>query len=199
MGTGSWNAWSQTNTTCAACPTPFPQAETQWVTAGAACPAGQSGSHTWQAEQRRTRTGSYSCPATTWSLPAPTFTPWTAWTDTEGRRDETNTCAPVGQACLIESNSGTLDASDAYYSISYSVAGSWGGCSASHRDNGVRGSGDCSAGANGVLAQSQWAAQAQLGDTYIESGSQSGWESGMREFWGWDEYRWEKQPVCSPP
>ncbi|WP_337055106.1 type 4 pilus major pilin [Pseudoxanthomonas sp. USHLN014] len=196
-GTGSWNAWTQTNTTCVACPAPFPQAETQWVTTAAACPAGQSGSHTWQAEQRRTRMGSYNCPATTWSLPSPTFTSWTAWADTGGRRDETNTCAPVGQACLTESNSGTLDASDAYYSISYSLAGSWGGCSASRRDNGVRGSGDCSAGANGVLTQSEWAAQAQLGDAYTESGSQSGWGSGMREFWGWDEHRWEKRASCT--
>lgn len=93
-GTGSWNAWTQTNTTCTACPAPFPQAETQWVTTLAACPAGQSGSHTWQAEQRRTRTGTYSCPATTWSLPSPTFTTWTKWAETGVRRNEASTCTP---------------------------------------------------------------------------------------------------------
>lgn len=93
-GTGSWNAWTQTNTTCAACPAPFPQAETQWVTTLAACPAGQNGSHTWQAEQRRTRMGSYNCPATTWSLPSPTFTTWTNWAETGVRRNEAITCTP---------------------------------------------------------------------------------------------------------
>ena len=94
-GTGSWNAWTQTNTTCTACPAPFPQAETQWVTTAAACPAGQSGSHTWQTEQRRTRTGSYNCPATTWSLPSPTFTTWTNWAETGVRRNEAITCTPT--------------------------------------------------------------------------------------------------------
>lgn len=86
-------AWTDTSNTCTACPAPFPQSEQQWVNAWSDCPVGQTGSITWQAEQSRTRTGSYNCPAGSTALPAPTFTGWSGWSNTGATRNLVNTCA----------------------------------------------------------------------------------------------------------
>src|SRR5690606_37417426 len=61
--------WGTTSNTCTSCPTLSPQTQTQWVASSAACPSGQTGSHTWEREQSRSRTRSYNCPAGTTSLP----------------------------------------------------------------------------------------------------------------------------------
>ena len=102
---GSWSAWSATGATrnvagaCVTCPAPVPQTETQWVNASAACPSGQVGSHTWEAQQSRARNGSYNCPAGTSTLPAATWSAWSAWANTGARRNEVNTCAPSAPNC----------------------------------------------------------------------------------------------------
>lgn len=85
-------AWTDTTNTCAACPAPFPQSEQQWVNAQGDCPTGQEGSITWQAEQMRSRTGSYSCPAGSTVLPSPTFTAWSSWSNTGNTRNLVSTC-----------------------------------------------------------------------------------------------------------
>lgn len=97
----SWNTQS-INGSCTACPASSQDQETQVVPASAACPAGQTGSHTWNSHQVRTRTRSYSCPAGTASLPAPTIAAWSGWAETT-RSSESNTCTaactgPTGKA-----------------------------------------------------------------------------------------------------
>lgn len=102
---GGWSAWTDTGATraqvntCVNCPAPFPQTDTQWVDASATCPAGQAGTHTWEAEQTRTRTGSYNCPAGTSTLPPATFSGWSAWASTGATRNVVNTCAPSTPTC----------------------------------------------------------------------------------------------------
>lgn len=91
VSTGSWADTGTTRNTggsCAACP--GATTETQWDNRSQACPSGYTGSHTWQAEQRRTK--SYSCPAGTVSLPSPSYS---GWADTGAKRNESNTCAPA--------------------------------------------------------------------------------------------------------
>lgn len=85
---GAWSTWNiiTPNTSCQACPVNVP--ETQWVPRSQPCPSGYTGSHTWEAEQRRTR--SYTCPSGTLTLPSPSYT---VWMDTGARRAESNTCA----------------------------------------------------------------------------------------------------------
>lgn len=85
---GGWSTWNivAPNTSCQACP--GNTTEIQWVPRSQACPSGYAGSHSWEAEQRRTR--SYTCPSGTLALPTPSYT---AWADTGTRRAESNTCA----------------------------------------------------------------------------------------------------------
>lgn len=102
---GAWSAWSNTGTTrnqagsCAACPAPNTTQNFRWVNASQACPAGQTGSWTWQNQQVQSRTVSYSCPAGTTSLPAPTDTGWSAWSNTGAKQAESNTCTSAPQYC----------------------------------------------------------------------------------------------------
>lgn len=90
---GGWSTWNilVPNTSCQACP--GNTTETQWVPRSQACPSGYAGSHSWEAEQRRTR--SYTCPSGTLALPTPSYT---AWADTGTRRAESNTCAAICSA-----------------------------------------------------------------------------------------------------
>ncbi len=88
----TWGAWTNASSSCAACPSGTTESRTQWVASSQACPAGQSGSHTWEREQRSSRSVGYNCPAGTTSLPAPSYGGWGAWSDTGARRNETNTC-----------------------------------------------------------------------------------------------------------
>lgn len=100
---GAWSApsawtatggWTTTSSTCTACPGASSTTQAQWVGNSAACPSGYTGSDTWQEEQTRTQTTSYSCPAGTTSLPAPTYS-YSGWSWTGIRRNEVNTCAPA--------------------------------------------------------------------------------------------------------
>ena len=88
------SAWSERSRTgnCTACPAPVQDQETQTVAASAACPAGQTGSHTWSSSQVRTRTRSYNCPDRTLNLPAPTIGAWSGWSEV-ARSGEVNTCS----------------------------------------------------------------------------------------------------------
>lgn len=88
--------WANSGSSCVACPGPETESSTQWVSASQACPTGQAGAHTWEAEQVATRQRSYGCPAGTTAAPGPTYGGWTAWSFTGNRRSETNTCATQG-------------------------------------------------------------------------------------------------------
>lgn len=103
-GGWAWNGMSGVfvnNGTCANCPAPTNESRTQWVASSAACPAGQSGSHTWEREQVSTRTISYSCPAGSTSIPAPTTGAWGGWANTGATRSVVNTCVPAGCAGVL--------------------------------------------------------------------------------------------------
>jgi len=121
----TYSAWTDTGTTrdkaggntCTACPTSTTETELQWVTTtSGACSAGQWGGIAREKEQKRTRTVSYSCPAGTTSLPTPTYSAWSSWTDTGTTRDKTggNTCTACPTATTetqwIATTSGTCAA-----------------------------------------------------------------------------------------
>jgi hypothetical protein len=104
---GTWSAWSGwTNTgatrsdvnTCKNCGTTS-SSQVVWQARSQACPSGQTGSHTWEEQRNQSRTGTYSCPAGTTTLPAPTWGAWVngSWTGT--KRNEVNTCAIPTAAC----------------------------------------------------------------------------------------------------
>lgn len=90
----NWSGWSDTggkrnkSNTCTCVPDPT-QTQTRWVGDSEACPAGQSGSHTWEKKQKRTRVS--SC-----SSGKPVYGGWSDWTDTGATRDDDNTC---GTSC----------------------------------------------------------------------------------------------------
>lgn len=102
---GVWSAWSTWSATaswttasssCTKCPASSTQTQNDWEPRSAACPSGQSGSHTWEEVRTRSRSVSYSCPAGTTSIPAPTYGTYSAWSWTGTRRNEVNTCKPAG-------------------------------------------------------------------------------------------------------
>ena len=194
---GAWSESRRTGT-CTACPSPVQEQQTQAVGGSSACPAGYTGSHTWTSNQVRTRTQSYNCSSDrTTTLPAPTYSDWSGWVEVS-RSGESNTCAAVPtNVCyvLIDSYSGTSDASDAYWSVSYTVNGVGGSCYSSRRD--TSDPGYCN---NLVLSLEAWMNAAQDGEQYRTGGSQSGWESGRGEFWGWDELTYERRSgaACNP-
>jgi hypothetical protein len=67
--------------------------EYQWVGVNAGCPAGWGGAHTYQKQQRRTVTTTYSCPA-----PQGGYTgsnAYSGWGDTGATQADSNSCAPV--------------------------------------------------------------------------------------------------------
>ena len=84
----TWSNWEATGATraevntCAAACNPEP-AQTDWMNSSQACPSGQIGEITWQAEQRRVST----CAAAT-GTPS-----WGSWLPTGTKRNENNTCA----------------------------------------------------------------------------------------------------------
>lgn len=92
-----WDAWSVVtpNIGCTSCPPSFTDTTAQWVSQSAPCPVGQVGSNTWEEEQVSSRTTSYSCPAGTTGLPAPSVSPWSGWVSTGSTRNAVYTCAPA--------------------------------------------------------------------------------------------------------
>lgn len=100
---GSWTPWQDvTSGNCTACPPTTTETNTQWVNRTGACASGMTGSITYEAEQVQTRDVSYNCPAATPTLPAPTYTAWTAWSDTGATRNVVDTCVvPPASDCLI--------------------------------------------------------------------------------------------------
>jgi len=98
-----------------ACPGPETESSTQWVGASQACPTGQAGAHTWEAEQVATRQRSYGCPAGTTAAPGPTYGGWSAWSFTGTRRSETNTCATQG--LVVVSGFVNLSVANAYGTV----------------------------------------------------------------------------------
>ena len=86
------NPWQVTGTTrvvsaCGTCPSNTSVQETQWVARNGACPAGQTGTQTWDAEQARTVSTTYNCNSGGGqTTPVPTTTA-TAWGDTGATRN----------------------------------------------------------------------------------------------------------------
>ncbi len=64
-----------------------------------ACPSGQTGTHTWERQQVRSRDVFTHCPFGTTALPGPTYGGWSNWVDTRARRNEVNTCKPTAARC----------------------------------------------------------------------------------------------------
>ena len=96
----TWSAWQpyrdlEPSAGCQACPATTQETMTKWEPRSDACPSGESGSITYEAQQVQTRAVSYTCPANTTALPAPDYAAWTAWVDTGARRNTVNGCAPI--------------------------------------------------------------------------------------------------------
>lgn len=93
-GSPTWGSWQATGATrntvnnCTASCSPLAP-EIRWVSAGQSCPSGQTGSHTWEAEQRRTS-----------SCPSPSSSPqWSDWSNTGATRNVVNTCTVPPPVC----------------------------------------------------------------------------------------------------
>lgn len=93
--TAPFGSWSTTSNTCTSCPAPATTTESQWRARSAPCPSGTTGTWTWEERQQRSRTTSYSCPAGTRTLP-PASVSTGSWSWTGSKRNEENTCKPVG-------------------------------------------------------------------------------------------------------
>lgn len=98
---GAWSApgaplgaWTTTSSACTACPAPTSQSANEWAPRSAPCPAGWTGSHTWEEVRTHARPVSYSCPAGTATLPPATYGAYGAWSWTGTTRNVVNTCAP---------------------------------------------------------------------------------------------------------
>jgi len=87
--TSAWSGWSYTGATrnvvntCAPASCTGSSSEDQWVNATGTCPAGETGTNTWEYEQTRSRT----CTSGTWGG-------WSGWSNTGATRNATYTCAP---------------------------------------------------------------------------------------------------------
>lgn len=184
------SGWQNVSTSCANCPAATNEQNIRWINVNESCPVGQSGGISYEKQQTQNRNVSYNCPSGTASLPSPTYGAWSGWNDTGITQNQTSTCAGGKCAVSVDYQSGTLDVSDAYYSISYTANGVSGGCSASWRNDGKNGAGSCNVG-NGVLDRIEWQEKAVAGDRYSISGSQTGWEGSRGEFWGWELEIWE--------
>lgn len=101
---GAWSAWNTISTSgsCSMCPATSTEPSKRWISRDLGCAVGEVGSHTIQIEQVATRTVAYSCPAGTATLPAPSYSAWSSWTDTGLTGADTNTCAPA--TCTGSSN-----------------------------------------------------------------------------------------------
>ncbi|MEX3556966.1 MAG: hypothetical protein VB135_00575 [Burkholderia sp.] len=79
---------------CRDCTPNSTERETQWVGASSySCPAGQFGIETWQAENARTRTVSYSCPGKTSAPLGPNYGGWSGWSATGASRNNSRSCS----------------------------------------------------------------------------------------------------------
>lgn len=99
-------AWVQAQTVmavtardCEACPGTAQEERDQWLPTSQACPSGQTGTHTWERQQVRSRDVFTHCPFGTTTLPGPTYGGWSNWVDTGTRRNEVNTCKPTAARC----------------------------------------------------------------------------------------------------
>ncbi|WP_434988796.1 type 4 pilus major pilin [Xanthomonas melonis] len=99
-------AWAQAQTVvavtardCQACPGTNEEQRDQWLPTSQACPSGQTGTHTWERQQVRSRDVFTHCPFGTNVLPGPTYGGWSAWAETGARRNEVNTCKPTAARC----------------------------------------------------------------------------------------------------
>jgi prepilin-type N-terminal cleavage/methylation domain-containing protein len=102
LGTFNVGAKTVTGGSCTACPASTTSSTTQWVpTTNGTCPVGQTGTVTREKEQAQTSTTSYSCPAGTAALPAPT-TFFGTWIDTGVVRDVSNTCVAAVVTCSFQ-------------------------------------------------------------------------------------------------
>ncbi|MGH8602292.1 MAG: hypothetical protein ACREXR_05795, partial [Gammaproteobacteria bacterium] len=88
----SYTPWVTTSGSCTTCPAAWTDTALQWVAAAAGCPAGTTGSWTWEKQQTQSRSVNYNCPAGTASAPAPTYGAFSGWADNGAKRSEVNNC-----------------------------------------------------------------------------------------------------------
>lgn len=109
----AWGGWVNDESTrsggCTMCPADSSVSSTQWVPrSNTACPTGQTGTNTWEAEQSQTVTTSYNCNhAASINTPVASSTA-SAWADTGATRNLASTCKPIatpggkcGDRCTI--------------------------------------------------------------------------------------------------
>ena len=93
---GGWSAGTPAaSSVCAPqCVAPAPSAYNnyQWVTVNAGCPAGYSGSHTYQVQQYQTVTTTYSCPSPQGGYA--TSSSAGGWANTGATQADSNNCVP---------------------------------------------------------------------------------------------------------
>jgi hypothetical protein len=129
---GPWGAATPAvGSVCAPkCTAPAPVAtyEYQWAGVNAGCPAGWSGAHTYQKQQRRTATTTYACPAPQGS--ATGATAYSGWADTGALQADSNTCAPPAptgsfrwEVVFSQSNMGHGGQGASYYVCSWGNPG----------------------------------------------------------------------------
>ena len=191
---GDWNqpeAWATPTTqsfevsrSCQNCPTGYQQdMGYQTLSSPTACPAGTTGTATQFTQQRGVRQVSYAyCPAGTTSAPPAQYGA-VQWTNSSSWVDTSACVTDKPSVCIVETENsyGTVDGSDSFHSISYSINGEHTTCSASWRD--TTDGGYC---VSRTISSNQWiqmGMQGQLrqGDSYYVSGDTS---------WGTGRYPW---------
>ncbi|HHA2503543.1 TPA: hypothetical protein ACOENT_001766 [Stenotrophomonas maltophilia] len=86
---------------CSACSPDSSTDATQWQERSAECPTGQTGRHTWRAEQVQTTRLVYACNHASGVTHNNATASTTPWADTGRKMDETNTCtAPVSECAV---------------------------------------------------------------------------------------------------
>ena len=104
----NWSPWSTTGNTCSIMcsaqlsnggyPTHY---NYQWVTVNVGCPAGYSGTNTYQAQQVQSSTAFCANPA---GSSSPTYGPWSAWTNTGATQNAINTCKAAPSTASISNS-----------------------------------------------------------------------------------------------
>ena len=86
---------------CSACSPDSSTDTTQWQERSAECPSGQTGQHTWRAEQVQTTRLVYACNHAAGVTHNNATASTTPWVDTGRKMDETNTCAAPASECAV--------------------------------------------------------------------------------------------------
>lgn len=125
-----WGSWYNESTTgsCNACPANSSESNERWTAQSSACPSGQTGTHTWERQERQTRTVSYNCPAGSTVAPTASYSTWSAWSATGATRSDVNSCttclAPQSESQTIACPSGQTGTITQQRTRTYNCSGS---------------------------------------------------------------------------